>query len=315
MGEPNWANRSIFTGDNLDVMRGMNSVSVDLIYLDPPHPGRGYNVPIRDSNDNDAQLTTIEDKLAWGGGTEKLYAELLSGANRRLVRLLTALVGGSEEDSCDGAGTGLLGRTLISAHLVKMAARLVDSQRLLKSTGSLYLHCDPTTSHYQKIMLDSIFGERNFRSEIVWKRTRAFISRRRYGNISDTLLFYTRSNDHTWNSSYTRAKAPLQNVWDDINPLLPHSRERTGYPGQKPLALLERIIRVSSNAGDIVLDPFCGCATTFVAAENLKRQWVGIDCSPKTCELVVRRFSDAQPPLPANRIVQRCDIPRRTDLD
>lgn len=295
MSEPNWANRTIFTGDNLDVMRGMNSESVDLIYLDPPfNSKRTYSAPVG----SEAAGAAFKD--AWT--TDDVTAEEHGEVAERNPALYAVI---------DAAGQSH-GKPM-KAYLTMMGARLLEMQRVMKPTGSVYLHCDPITSHYLKIMLDSILGERNFRSEIVWKRTRAFISRRHYGNISDTLLFYTRSNDHTWNAPYTRVKAPLQNVWDDINPLLPHSKERTGYPGQKPLALLERFIRASSNAGDMVLDPFCGCATTCVAAENLKRQWVGIDCSPKTCELVVRRFSEAQPSLPASRIICRRDIPRRTD--
>ena len=311
MAGPNWANRTIFTGDNLDIMRGMNSQSVDLIYLDPPfNSNRNYSAPVG----SEAAGAAFKDAWTMSDVKAAEHGEI-ADRNPALYKVIDAA----------GAAHG----KPMMACLIMMSVRLLEMQRILKPTGSIYLHCDPTASHYLKIMLDSIFGERNFRSEIVWKRTRAFISRRHYGNISDTLLFYTRSNDYTWNAPYIpypreeppRLKqylgeipgAPVQNVWDDINPLLPHSKERTGYPGQKPLALLERIIRASSNAGDMVLDPFCGCATTCVAAERLERQWVGIDKSPKTCELVVRRFSDAQPTLPDSRIICRRDIPRRTD--
>ena len=282
-----------------------------------------------------------------------------------------------------------------------MAVRLLEMRRVLKDTGSIYLHCDPTASHYLKLLMDSIYGQGNFRSEIAWKRTSAHSDtrqgRRQHGRVRDALLFYTKSGEWTWNPIYTdydpeyvekfykyyepetnrryrldnlsgpggAAKGnpqyevmgvtrywryseermqelidagrvvqrrpgavpaykryldempgvPLQDLWTDINPLQAQSKERVGYPTQKPLALLERIIKASSNEDDVVLDPFCGCATACVAAENLGRRWIGIDISLKAVELVNMRLQQTMGELFHNRLVTaRTDIPRRTDI-
>ncbi len=383
---------TLFYGDNLTLLRDRDHFpdrSVDLVYLDPPfNSNRSYNVLFRDESgrDSDAQITAFEDSWHWGRGTEDLYRDLVTGADHRLVNLLSALVGDLDRP-------GLLGRNQMSAYLVMMAARLVELQRVLKPTGSLYLHCDPTASHYLKMLLDGIFGAWNFRNEIVWKRHSAHNDPKRYGRISDSIFFYTMSDEFTWNVQRTeyaddyvnkffrqedeRGKfqannltgagirtgetgepwrdynptdyarhwsvpkrivrqlggpealewsvqerlnllhehgyiywpptnrqprfkqylaespgIPLQNIWVDVKPLAGKHSERLGYPTQKPLALLERIIRASSNPGDVVLDPFCGCGTAIDAAQGLGRRWSGIDITHLSVALMKYRLHD-----------------------
>ncbi len=391
---------TLFYGDNLTLLRDrahFPDASVDLIYLDPPfNSNRSYNVLFRDESgrDSDAQITAFEDSWHWGRGTEDLYTDLVTGADERLVRLLTALVGGQDEQ-------GLLGRNQMSAYLVMMAARLAELHRVLKPTGSLYLHCDPTASHYLKLVLDTIFGEWNFRNEITWQRTSSHnLGAKQWSAVHDTILMYSCDRNWHWNASFqdydseyldkfyrfeddrgryrvsdlTGGKAggqeayspwrgrnpykgrawalpkhgrfpewlrallpsereweklgihtkldlldehgmihwPLKDtgvpaikryledapgksagdVWADINPVSPTAKERLGYPTQKPLALLERIIRASSNPGDVVLDPFCGCGTAIDAAQGLGRRWIGIDITHLSVALMKYRLQD-----------------------
>ena len=382
---------TLYYGDNLPILRDyFPSASVDLIYLDPPfNSNRSYNVLFKDESgrDSEAQITAFEDSWHWGRSTEELYSELLREAPERVARVLAALVES-------------LGRTnQICAYLVMMTARLIELHRVLKASGSLYLHCDPTASHYLKLILDVIFGEWNFRNEIVWKRTFAHNNPKRFGPITDTIFLYTRSDDYTWNIQHTDysdeyiAKAfphadergryatvlltgsgtrkgesgkawrgynptdsgrhwgvprrivqmlageasenltvhgrlelldkhgyihwpakgkvpsykqyldempgnPVQSLWDDVNRLSANSKERLGYPTQKPLALLERIIRASSNEGDLVLDPFCGCGTAIDAAHALGRRWAGIDITHLSVALMKYRLRDRYQLLP-----------------
>ena len=384
MTAPSFADKTIWTGDNLDILRGMNSGCVDLIYLDPPfNSNRNYSAPVGSKAAGAAfkDTWTLSDlDVAWMG--------LIADEQPAIANLLhTASL-------THGKG--------MQSYLTMMAIRLMEMRRVLKDTGSIYLHCDPTASHYLKLLMDAIFGAGSFRSEITWKRTSAHSDtrqgRRQHGRIRDLLLFYTRSDEWTWNPTYTdydpeyianfykhvepetnrkyrldnltgpggAAKGnpqyevmgvtrywrysqeqmellidegrvvqtrpgtvpqykryldempgvPLQDLWTDIRPIQSQSRERIGFPTQKPLALLERIIRTSSKEGDMVLDPFCGCATACVAADKLGRGWVGIDISPKAVELVNMRLGQAMGSLfHHGYVTARTDIPKRTDIE
>ena len=385
MAEPNWANRTIWTGDNLDILRGMNSETVDLIYLDPPfNSNKDYAAPVGSEAAGAAFKDTwsLSDlDVAWMG--------LIADEEPAIAHLLDA----AGETHSKG----------MQSYLTMMAVRLLEMRRVLKAAGSVYLHCDPTASHYLKQLMDAVFGADSFRSDISWKRTSAHSDTRQgrmqHGRVHDVLLFYSRSaRDWTWNPLYTdydpeyvrssyrhiepetgrryqldnltgpggTAKGnpeyevmgvtrywrysqermeqliaegrivqsspgavprykryldempgvPLQDVWTDLSPLGSRAKERVGYPTQKPLALLRRIIEASSNPGDMVLDPFCGCATACVAAEELGREWVGIDFSSKAVDLVNLRLRGALGDLFHHGFVTtRTDIPRRTDID
>ena len=384
----NFADRTIWTGDNLDILRGLNSASVDLIYLDPPfNSNRNYAAPVGSAAAGAAfkDTWTLSDlDVAWMG--------LIADEQPAMYQVLQT--------------AGLTHGRGMQSYLCMMAVRLLEMRRVLKDTGSIYLHCDPTAGHYLKLLMDSIYGTRNFRNEIVWKRSHGHGSAKRYGPVHDTLLFYSKTDKFLWadarlpydqgyidryfkfddgdgrgrywsdnlTGSGTRNGAtgevwrgfdptekgrhwmyppdvldqmdadariywpknatawpklkrylaeakgmPLQDIFDDIYALQVmggNRRERVGYPTQKPLALLDRIIKASSNEGDVVLDPFCGCATACVAAENLGRRWIGIDISPKAVELVNMRLQQSMGDLFHNRLVTaRTDIPVRTDID
>ena len=397
--EPNWENRTMWTGDNLDIMRGMNSDSVDLIYLDPPfNSNRNYSAPIGSEAAGAAfkDTWTLNDvDLAWHG-------EIAEQEPRAYAAI-------------DAAGE-THGKSMKS-YLIMMAVRLLGMRRLLKPNGSIYLHCDPTASHYLKMLMDAVFDRRAFRNEIVWKRTSSHNRAKRWGPIHDTILFYTMNSDYTWNrvlqpldddyverqyrhedkdgryrlsdltgpgerlgdsgqpwmgvdptsrgrhwelppdralpdwfvfvSDYSEMSvqerldfmqvqgliywpekqdgmpsfkrylgahsgAPVQDMVLDIDPLSSSSPENVHYPTQKPLALLERIIEASSNEGDMILDPFCGCATACVAADRLNRQWTGIDLSPLAAQLVEMRMHKEGALL--FQAIRRDDIPWRTDV-
>ena len=384
----NFADRTIWTGDNLDILRGLNSASVDLIYLDPPfNSNQDYAAPVGSAAAGAAfkDTWTLSDlDVAWMG--------LIADEQPAMYQVLQT--------------SGLTHGKGMQSYLCMMAVRLLEMRRVLKDTGSIYLHCDPTAGHYLKLLMDSIYGGGNFQNEITWQRTESHNTARRYGNITDTILFYTKGSEWVWNRVFheqgdqphgeqqmkryrhidgdgrryrlddltaprpdsdsgkfewrgtvpgpnrgwgyrreqleewwaegrihtkrdgtprmdglkryldeTQGKA-LQNVWTDIPRIGNTSSERIGYPTQKPLALLERIIKASSNEGDVVLDPFCGCATACVAAHNLERRWIGIDISPKAVELVNIRLQQSMGGLFHHGFVTaRTDIPRRTDID
>ena len=397
----NWKNKTIFIGDNLHIMRGMNSDSVDLIYLDPPfNSNRNYAAPIG----SQAAGAAFKDTWTLNDIDIAEHGELAEQA----PPLHTVIQAAREAH-----GKGM------QSYLIMMSTRLLEMERILKNTGSIYLHCDSTASHYLKMVMDTVFGKDNFRNEVIWKRTSAHNDPGRFGRIHDTLLFYVKGSGATWNlqheaheesyiaKSYRHQDAhgryrvgdltgsetrtgesgepwrdldptdigrhwavpstgayaeyiekhfipnyrqissvhdrlnaldetgliywpdrgtmpslkrylnaspgrPLQDIIVDINQLGSTAKERTGYPTQKPLALLERIIKASSNPGDIVFDPFCGCATTLVAADRLQRSWVGIDISPKAAELVVDRIKREQGLF--QNIIARDDYPSRTDM-
>ena len=228
-----------------------------------------------------------------------------------------------------------------------MAVRLLEMHRILKDSGSIYLHCDPTMSHYLKLVMDAVVGKAQFRNEIVWGYSNSGRPRRFFAKKHDIILIYTKTDNAFWgnyrmpvsaeylashyrqvddqgrrcrirvDAGVTRYYYPEDGIspndwWDDIPSLNSVARERLGYPTQKPLALLDRIIKASSNEGNLVFDPFCGCATTLVAADRLQRDWIGIDISAKAAELVVERIRDDQGLF--EDIVARTDIPKRTDL-
>ena len=298
-------NRTIFTRDNLEVMRGMADECIDLIYLDPPfNSNHNYAAPIG-SQAAGAEFkdtwTLDEIDLAWYGEIADAYPGLYD--------LLTA--------------TQKIHGNSMMAYLIYMAVRIMEMGRILKPTGSIYLHCDPTASHYLKLLMDEVFGRKNFRNEIVWRYKKYQKARmRHFTRNSDRILFYARTEAQFY-PVLEKLKTPkqfLKRVWDketkrivnakdsdgrvqyitvdeekiddvwSIPYLMPASKERLGYPTQKPIKLLEYVVRASSNEGDMVLDPFCGCATTCVAAEKLDRQWIGIDVSPLAARLVQVRI-------------------------
>ena len=302
--------RRLCVADNLAAMREMPSETVDLVYLDPPfNSNRNYKIVFRGPGGlkSDAHLPAFEDVWNWDDVSEVLFEEL-----ERDYR--GAMIG--------EAVTGLMkvvGRGDLMAYLVNMTLRIIEIRRLLKSTGSVYLHCDPTASHYLKVVMDAVFGRDNFRNEIVWCYRGGGVPRRDFARKHDVILRFSKSNDYGFNPQYTEYSessralvesrggvsiddrerdlergAHMPDWWTDINSLQTWSPERTGYPTQKPLRLLERIIRASSNEGDVVMDPFCGCGTAIHAAELLGRSWVGIDIEPMALSVLKERFDHAE---------------------
>ena len=348
----NFKNRTIWTGDNLPVLRGINSNSIDLIYLDPPfNSNKTYSAPIgsleAEASFKDSWSLSDLD-IAWMG--------LIADTQPAIYKIIEA--------------AGLSNGKPMQAYLCMMAIRLIEMHRILKKTGSLYLHCDPTASHYLKLVLDAIFGSSNFQNEIVWIYEGRELRKTAYNSKHDVILFYsrTRNFEFHWESIGTPLKessrkamsrfvdeqgrpyvlryyggggfAPISkegssDVYRQYVPSVVPPRdwvhidmarklERTGYPTQKPEALLRRIILASSNKGDIVLDPFAGCATACVVAELEDRQWIGIDLSKLAYMLVEERLakklqvgSDAHPRLTGWKVYHReyPDLPVRSDID
>ena len=318
-GKPNFKHQTIWTGDNLDILRGFNSECIDLIYLDPPfNSNTNYAAPIG------SQAAGAEFKdtwglsdinLAWHGEIKHDYPGLYD-----LLHATRKIHGDS-----------------MMSYLIYMAIRIMELHRVLKPTGSIYLHCDPTASHYLKLLMDSIFGKKQFRNEVVWQYYMGGKPEKDFARKHDILLRYAKTetwifnplsvdrhldfkpsltddsaNAKTWKNAlgyWSRVTCP--DVWQ-IKSVFNMSRQYVGYPTQKPLALLQRIIKSSSNYGDMVLDPFCGCATACIAAEMEEREWVGIDISPKAAELVEQRMVKEVGVLYAG--IHREDIPQRTDM-
>jgi adenine specific DNA methylase Mod len=360
----------LYYGDNLYVLReSIATESVDLIYLDPPfNSKRDYNLLFKSpkGQNSEAQIEAFLDTWHWNEQAEREFDELLHQPNTDVAQMMKAL-------------RDFLGRNDMMAYLTMMANRLLELRRVLKPTGSLYLHCDTTASHYLKIVLDGVFGKERFQNEIIWKRTSAHSDSgqgaRHYGRVTDAILFYNKSDSlSTWHPLYreydekyverdyrrldpdgrryrldniqgpggekkgnpfyevmgvsrhwryskermqelindgrivqTRPGAvpqfkryldegkgvPIQNLWDDVAVINNRADEFLGYPTQKPLALLERIISASSNENDVVLDPFCGCGTAVHGAQKLKRQWIGIDITHLAITLIEKRLKDA----------------------
>ena len=315
-------NRTLFCADNLDVMRGMNSQSVDLIYIDPPfNKNQMFIAPIG----SDAEGAHFKDYWTQDD-VKETDISLLKGTYPALYKYLQTV----ENIGIRGA----------KYYLLYIGVRLVEMRRLLKDTGSIYLHCDPTMSHYLKLLMDLVFGVRNYRNEITWWYRKFGQGDKNFKKNHDILLYYAKDSEKvfykasyedfspkTQKDKYKRVRAGgrwiqdkrtpmdtirkangvvMSNTWE-ISFINSQSKERTGYPTQKPLALLKRIIAASSQEGDMVLDAFCGCATTCVAAENLHRQWIGIDLSKVAYDLVKTRLNKSH-------ILYRTDIPKRADL-
>ena len=307
----------LYLGDCLEVLRhNVPDESVDLIYIDPPfNSKRDYNI-FFDSKEIQTQRVAFED--TW---TLKSIQESLSDLHNLETDKIYKLLITYQEVAPHAF-----------PYLVMMALRIIELHKVLKSTGSFYLHCDPTMSHYLKTICDVIFHPKNFRGEIIWRRAAGFkrSSARKFPQKNDNILHFSKTENITWNPQYKPHKEEylkrfkqdkdgryyrddvnptkggtrtiyldevegdlIDSVWIDINPVNPVAKERLGYPTQKPRALLERIIQASSNEGDIVLDAFCGCGTTVDAAESLHRQWIGIDVSPIAISLIKRRLKDA----------------------
>lgn len=364
----------LYYGDNLDILRNRDyfpNECVDLIYLDPPfNSNRDYNVLFKDESgkQSEAQIKAFGDTWEWGPTAEHTFDELVTQAPDRMANTVAAL-------------REIVGTNQMMAYLTMMAARLVELHRVLKPTGSLYLHCDPTASHYLKVILDSVFGIQKFRNEITWKRSSnpkgSQHVPKTYSPYSDVILYYAKTKatplylerikvpltNEQLLEKYDRSDAngrftdgpiirsasmgerpnlvyeykgytpgpwgwrvekdklveidkkgnlgwtnqgnpyrklrmeddtgdPIGDLWDDISSLNPQAFERLGYPTQKPVALLERIITASSNPGDVVLDPFCGCGTAIAAAQKLDRKWIGIDITHLSIALQKYRLKD-----------------------
>ena len=304
MNELNVKPRIIFCRDNLEILRGINDRCIDLIYLDPPfNKKKVFSAPLGSSAEG-AKFSDIFRE-------EDIKDEWVKSIEFENPALHSYLM-----------GVKTFSNIYNYCYLVYMAVRLLECHRILRDTGSIYLHCDPTMSHYLKIVMDCIFAENNFRNEVVWCYKEQETATRYFPKKHDIILFYSKVNDYTFNvqwlphseaqlkryniikdgERYANMKGKMRKlgqgskVRDYWHIDIAQATERTGYPTQKPLALLERIISASSNEGDVVLDPFCGCATTCVAAERLDRQWIGVDVSIKAFEIVKKRLGKEVPP-------------------
>ena len=292
----NIKNRTLFIADNLDILRGINSDCIDLIYLDPPfNSKKKYEAPIGSLAEGAEfkDIWTNEDiKNEWHGQIAEEHEGLY-----QIIQASEAIYD-----------------TSMKIYLMAMAVRLFEMKRILKPTGSIYLHCNPTASHYLKLVMDSIFNVKNYQSEVIWGYRTQGVSRSNWPKKHDVLLHYGGGLKPTFHPQMQRiiyeerfrhtkidkegrhyADVYVRDVWDDdpeTKALISQSKERTGWPTQKPLGLLRRVITASSHEGDIVLDPFCGCATACVAAEQLGRQWIGIDISPTAETITKIRLQD-----------------------
>ena len=313
MEELNLKNRSIFRSDNIEVLENINNDCIDLIYLDPPfNKNKIFTAPIG-SQAEGAEFSDIfreED-------VKDDWVQTIKEDNEKLHNFLNGI------KSIDGR------QSYNYCYLCYMAIRLIECHRIIKDTGSLYLHCDPTMSHFLKIVLDCIFGEKNFRNEIIWHYQSGTKGKKNFGRKHDVIIHHSKTSNNIFNRQskpvvndkrynkvdnngrrydvngqgkryYLDEGQTCDDVWTYTSEkffqqLNSQSHERLGFPTQKPLALLERIIKASSNEGDLVLDPFCGCATTCVAAEKLGRKWIGIDVSDKAYELVKIRLNNEIP--------------------
>lgn len=279
----NFENRTLYHRDNLSVLRGMNSQTVDLIATDPPfNKGKDFHA----TPESLAAGAKFQDRWSWEKDVHEEWVDQISDDWPSVERVIS----GSRSSWGDDMG----------AFLCFMAVRLIEMRRVLKETGSIYLHCDPTASHYLKQLMDAVFGRRLFRNEIIWKYGLGGSSKRLWSKKHDVILFYSRSKRYCFDKPTIPATSQrmkgqrkgMLDVWCDIPSLNNKAKERVGYPTQKPLDLYKRIIKASSKKGDLVLDPFAGCATTCVAAEREQRQWVGIDIWQKAHQVVLDRMKD-----------------------
>lgn len=337
------AKNRLYYGDNLDILRRkIRDETVDLCYIDPPfNSKRDYNQIYNNIGQEDrAQAKAFTDTWIWDDLAISGYDEILANAEGRFQPRLVALIKGLE---------GVLGKSSLLAYLISMAMRVTEIHRVLKSTGSFYLHCDPTSSHYLKLVLDAVFCTQggDFENEIIWSYKRYTASANRFQRLHDVILFYSKSGNATFNdlreeygaksgkadSHYKqdeegrwfrwqkrKGEDPYKvflsegrrigDVWE-----IPHinasAKERLGYPTQKPEALLERIIATSSNPGDVVLDAYCGCGTTIAVAERLKRKWIGMDITFQSIALILRRLEAFGPKVLA--AIRTDGIPRDMD--
>lgn len=285
---------SLYYGDCLDVMREWPAAAFDLVYLDPPFNSKAnYNILFGKQGRKDrVQVQAFADTWYWDEAAVERLERIESAFAHPAHKVLSGL-------------RVVLGECGMLAYLSYMAERLVALRHVLKDTGSVYLHCDPTASHYLKVVMDAVFGESNFRNEVVWKYGLGGSSRRMWSRKHDVILFYTVGD--TWYfdkpgepATSVRMAGEMKGMIDvwDIPSINNMSNERLGYPTQKPMALLERIIKASTKEGDFVLDPFCGCGTTIASANKLGRKWAGIDISPLAIDLVkYRRLRDASVPV------------------
>ncbi len=315
-------NRVLYAADCLDILKDTDALpdaSVDLIYLDPPFNSNSvYNLPFKSRDRSLKPVEAFEDTWRWRADDDERLSAL--ERNPKTRPLATVVKFAREMESGRG-------KISLAAYLLNMAQRLYAMKRVLKETGSIYLHCDPTAGHYLKLLMDGIWGRKNYRNEVVWCYDTAGRSRKKWNSKHDLIYFYSKTKKYTFNETrvprrnltedweswyplldedgrryqidgkgykyYADAGRLANDWWDDIRALHAHrDAERLGYPTQKPLALLERIIKASSNPGDTVLDPFCGCGTTAHAAESLGRKWIGIDISRFSTGLVQRRIVD-----------------------
>ncbi len=303
---------SLYYGDCLNILREWPAGTGDLCYLDPPFNSRtDYNVLFGSdpAEGRRAQLVAFEDTWSWGPDAAACVERLTkAGAHHARARCVSGL-------------QTMLGPSGMLAYLAYMAERLSEVHRVLRPTGSVYLHCDPTASHYLKAVMDAIFGADCFRNEIVWRIgwVSGFKTQKKgWIRNHDTLLYYLRSPEAAkrFNKEYLpypegylrrdgqppKGKGiPVEDTWNchsgdvlDSIMIKSFSREKLGYPTQKPVALLERIIKASSDPGDLVLDPFCGCGTTIAAADSLGRDWIGIDISPLAVDLMRTRLGEGR---------------------
>jgi len=307
----------LYYGDNLEILRDHRKIkdeTVDLCYIDPPfNSKRNYNQIYNNVGEEDrAQAQAFTDTWKWDDLANAGYAEILANAEGRFQPQLVDLIKGLHPVLKQGS---------LLAYLISIALRITEIQRVLKPTGSFYLHCDPTSSHYLKLVLDAVFCSQAgmFLNEIDWCYASGGVSKRYFAKKHDVIFLYAKTKSYKFNTQYrpysagtmerglTACKkemneayefhtkgAVMSDWWSDITPLLsPTSFERLGYPTQKPEALLERIIAASSDEGDLVLDAYCGCGTTVAVAQRLKRKWIGIDITYQSISLMLRRLEKA----------------------